>query len=248
MLSRNFSLQAAGDLDWIMEHFEFDSIAFSIDELIVLNVERGASDIDHFCRVLANISAHCFMPMAAGGRVRCIDDAERLLKSGADKVVINAPLFLDHGLVRELVARFGSQSVIASIDYKRAGGEGEVYIENGTRPVSMTLPDAVALAQDLGAGELYLTSITKDGTGQGFDAEYISKIGESVSVPIIISGGAGNFTHLSDAISMKSIAAVSTANLFNFMGDNLTEAREHIIANGTPLATWEKTVRATDHE
>ncbi len=245
MLSRNFTLQAAGDLDWIMEHYEFDSIAFSIDELVVLNVDRDISDMEQFCGNLAKISAHCFMPIAAGGRIRRVEDAENLLKSGADKVVVNSTIFLDHGLIRALVACFGSQSVIASIDYKRVQGneEGQVYIENGTRPVGMTLPEAVAHAVELGAGELYLTSITKDGTGQGLDIEYISRIGDRVSVPVIISGGAGNFRHLSDAIKLKSVSAVSTANLFNFMSDNLTEAREEIIASGTPLATWEKTAR-----
>jgi cyclase len=250
MLSRNFTLQAAGDLDWIMEHYEFDSIAFSIDELIVLNVDRDTSDTEQFCGILAKISAHCFMPIAAGGRIRCIEDADRLFKSGADKVVINSPLFQNHGLIRDLVARFGSQSVIASIDYKRAqsSSEGEVFVENGSRPVGMTLSEAVPHALELGAGELYLTSITRDGTGQGLDTEYISRIGEGVSVPVIISGGAGNFRHLSDAISLKSISAVSTANLFNFMSDNLTEAREEIIASGTALATWEKIVRNADHE
>lgn len=249
MLSRNFTLQAAGDLDWIMEHYEFDSIAFSVDELIVLNVDRETSGVEQFCNILAKISAHCFMPIAAGGRIRCIEDADRLFKSGADKIVVNSSLFLNHALVRGLVARFGSQSVIASIDYKRAhGGEGEVFTEDGSRPVGMTLSEAIFHALDLGAGELYLTSITRDGTGQGLDSEYISRIGESVAVPVIISGGAGNFRHLSDAISLKSISAVSTANLFNFMSDNLTEARQEIIASGTSLATWEKVTKNTDHE
>ena len=239
MLSRNFSLQAAGGLEWIMEHYEFDSIAFSVDELIVLNVERGARNAERFGQTLRQISRHCFMPIAAGGGVRSVEDARHLLNSGADKIVVNTPLFDDAPLVRELVARFGAQCVVASIDYKKnATQELEVFKQNGSVATGMTVPQAVALALELGAGELYLTSINKDGTGQGLDVDYISAVGDGVGVPIIISGGAGNFNHLSAAIAAKHIAAVSTANLFNFMSDNLTEARQQIIRAGTPLAEW----------
>lgn len=241
MLSRNFSLQAAGGLDWIREHYEFDSIAFSVDELIVLNVERGARDIARFASMVREISRHCFMPIAAGGGIRSIEHARLMLHSGADKVVVNTPLFTDRDLVRALVARFGSQCVIASIDYKR-GDDGERYIftANGAQPTNMTVPDAIGLALELGAGELYLTSINKDGTGQGLDVEYVSAAVEQVPVPVIISGGAGNFRHLIHAIAAKYISAVSTANLFNFMSDNLTEARRQIIDSGTPLAAWSR--------
>ena len=241
MLSRNFKLQAAGGLDWIMEHYEFDSIAFSIDELIVLNVERDARDMVKFSEMLREIARRCFMPIAAGGGIRSVEDARRLLHSGADKLVLNTPLFKHPELVRELAARFGAQCVIASIDYRRTGAnEREVVAENGATPTGMSVPDAVALALELGAGELYLTSIARDGTGQGLDVEYVSKLADGVSVPVIISGGAGNFRQLSDAIAAGGISAVSTANLFNFMGDNLTEARHEIIASGTPLARWSK--------
>jgi len=245
MLSRNFSLQAAGDINWVREHYDFESIAFSIDELVILDVDRGTRSIAKFSSILAEIGKNCFMPIAAGGGIRGVEDAQRLLKSGADKIVINTPLFTDPDLVRTLVKRFGSQCVIASIDYRRVGEEGEVLIKNGTHPTGMSVPEAVSLAQRLGAGELYLTSVTRDGTGQGLDLDYVSRIGADVSVPIIISGGAGTFGHLSSAIRMENIAAVSTANLFNFMSDNLTEARRHIVESGTPLAMWEKMDRVT---
>lgn len=248
MLSRNFSLQAAGDLNWVKEHYDFESIAFSIDELVILDIGRESRNIAEFSGILEEIGRNCFMPIAAGGGIRSVEDVQRLLKSGADKVVINTPLFTDPGLVQRLVKRFGSQCVIASIDYRRTGEEGEVFIENGARPTGMMVAEAVSHAQQLGAGEVYLTSITRDGTGQGLDLDYVSRIAAEVSVPIIISGGAGSFNHLGSALQIENIAAVSTANLFNFMGDNLTEARQFIIESGIPLATWERMDRATNND
>jgi cyclase len=238
MLSRNFSLQSVGDLEWVRKYYEFDAIAFSIDELVILNVERGARDMQKFARIVREMAQHSFMPIAAGGGIRSVEDARLLLRSGADKIVINTPLFTTPDLVRQLVGQFGSQCIVASIDYRRAGNEGEVFIENGTRAAGVMVSEAVAEAQALGGGELYLTSIARDGTGQGLDIDYVSRLGDAVSVPIIISGGAGNFAQLSAAIRTENVSAVSTANLFNFMGDSLTDARLHIIENGVPLATW----------
>jgi cyclase len=244
MLSRNFTLQAAGDLDWIMAHYDFDSIAFSIDELVVLDVTRGQRDLTYFAALLRDISKRCFMPVAAGGGIRSVEDVQRLLSSGADKIVVNTPLFRNPDLIRQLVARFGAQCIVASIDYKKIGiDEGEVFIDNGSCATGITVPDAITLAQELGVGELYLTSIAKDGTGQGLDIKYLSEICKDSTCPIVISGGAGNYQHLSEALAAPFVSAVSTANLFNFMSDNLTDARDHIIASGTPLAKWEKISR-----
>lgn len=238
-LSRNFKLQSVGDLEWIRQNYEFDSIAFSIDELVVLDVTRGERDRPAFAALLKEISRHCFMPIAAGGGIRTVDDARLLLNSGADKVVVNSALFSNPGLVEELSAIFGAQCVIGSIDYKWVGnGDASLFTENGERPVEMSLSQATRHAEDIGAGELYLTSMTRDGTGQGLDVAEVSRIAKMTPLPVIISGGAGNFRQLSEALSDAAISAVSTANLFNFMGDNLREARTQIIASGTPLATW----------
>lgn len=232
----------AGDINWIREHYEFDSIAYGIDELVILNVGRNTDDTQEFSQAVAEISKRCFIPISAGGRIRTMADAHLLLESGADKLVVNTPLFSQPELVHHLVNDFGSQCVTASIDYKRNTDHGEVFTENGTRSTGHHLPEAIAMAQSLGVGELYLTSMTRDGTGQGTDHRYISQIGHAVDLPIIIAGGAGTFAHLSDALLCESITAVATANLFNFMGDNLTEARQHIIDAGTPLGVWESSL------
>lgn len=239
VLSRNFSLQKAGDLDWLKEFYDFDAIAFSIDELIVLDVSRGVRDRGAFSRLLEQISSHCFMPIGAGGGVRSIEDVHRLLKSGADKVVVNTILFRDEPLVRTLIDRFGAQCIVASIDFMTsASGMTEVYVDNGRVATGVTLEVAIDRVQALDVGEIYLTSINQDGTGRGFDPGAIIIARERVRCPLIVSGGAGTFAHIADALQIPAVSAVSTANLFNFMSDNLTEARRVVIESGTPLAHW----------
>lgn len=241
VLSRNFGLQKAGNLDWLKDFYDFDSIAFSIDELIVLDVSRGERDRAGFAKLLEDISCNCFMPIGAGGGIRSVADVDLLLKSGADKVVVNTALFQQPELVRELVARYGAQCIVASIDYlTSASGKMEAYTENGRSATGLDIRQAIDQAQELGVGEVYLTSIIQDGTGRGFDAAGIAASADSVHCPLIISGGAGTFGHIADALKMPTISAVSTANLFNFMSDNLTEARNFVIESGTPLATWSR--------
>jgi cyclase len=239
VLSRNFSLQKAGDLDWLKDFYDFNSICFSIDELIILDVSRGIRDRTRFSNVLQEISRGCFMPIAAGGGIRSVEDVSLLLKSGVDKVIVNSMLFKDKPLVRELVRHFGSQCITASIDYITSpSGMTSVYIENGTEETGLSVEQAISQVQELDIAEIYLTSITRDGTGRGYDIETINRASELVDCPLIASGGAGTFDHISSILKLPKVSAASTANLFNFMSDNLTEARSLIIRSGTPLAIW----------
>jgi cyclase len=241
VLSRNFCLQRAGDLAWLKDFYDFDSIAFSIDELIVLDVSRKKHDRAGFSRLLQDISRSCFMPIAAGGGIRCVEDVTLLLQSGADKVVINTSLFKNEGLVRELVRRFGAQCIIASIDFMSDSlGQTKVFTENGKDATDLSVQQAVEHAQSLGVGEIYLTSITQDGTGRGLDSKVIAEAGALARCPLIVSGGAGTFAHIAQALELPTVSAVSTANLFNFMSDNLTEARGFVEHSGTPLAKWSR--------
>lgn len=241
VLSRNFGLQKAGDLEWLKDFYDFDSIALSIDELIVLDVGRGERDRAGFAALLQDISRSCFMPIAAGGGIRSVDDVELLLNSGADKVVINTALFNAKELVRDLVHRFGAQCIIASIDFMtNAAGATNVYVENGRKATGLSIQQAIEHVQTLGIGEIYLTSINQDGTGRGFDKEAIDLAGTLVRCPLIVSGGAGTFAHIADQLKVAAVSAVSTANLFNFMSDNLTETRNFVMESGTPLAKWSR--------
>ena len=238
MLSRNFSLQSVGNLNWIKENYNFNAIAFSIDELVVLNVDRTEKDVNAFSEHLKELNKNCFMPIASGGGIRKIEDAYTLLSAGADKIVINTPLVTQPELVASLVKIFGSQCVVASIDYKKIGDKTEVFISNGSRPAGLTLEKATRLAEGLGCGEIYLTSMDRDGTGEGLDLELVKRIATNSKVPLIASGGVGKYGHFAEGILQGRAEAVSTANLFNFIEDGLSDARLTVQDRGIRMATW----------
>jgi len=238
-LSRNFSLQAVGTLDWLKKYYEFTAIARSVDELVLLNVTRGEAQMPVFCERVAQLSASAFMPIAAGGGIRSTDDAYRLLDAGADKLVINSALFSAPALVDELARTFGSQCVVASLDYRGASAAAEVCIEQGRTRAGMDLATAIRHAENAGAGELYLTSIDRDGTGQGYDLDTLELASRLCRLPIIASGGVGNFEHLLQGLQLENVTGASTANIFNFMSDGLTQARAFIEAGGLQLAHWQ---------
>jgi len=239
-LSRNFRLQRVGDLKWVQENYDFDSIARSIDELVVLDVAKAAaSDIDALAGQVRHLGEQCFMPIAAGGGIRSLADARKLFQAGADKLVLNTPYFEDPPLVRELVRTYGAQSIIASIDFRpHEDGTRRVYCRGGTRDTGLNLEQAIALVQQIGTGELYLTSMERDGTGDGYDLESLSLASQLAQVPVIASGGAGNSAHFVEALRSRAVNAVSTANLFNFMGDGLRDARAEMLQDGIGLSVW----------
>lgn len=237
-LSRNFSLQAVGDLRWLRNSYHFDAIAHAIDELVVLNVARSTESIVEFAATLTELTKNIFIPVAVGGWIRSLDDAFLLMRSGADKLVLNTPLFHRPELVQGIVKTFGSQCVIGSIDYRRNGGPPQVRTGCGKELTSLTIDEAVSNALSLGVGELYITCIDKDGTGQGYDIETLRSVVKQSSVPVIASGGVGNEKHLVQGITEAHVNAVSTAHLFNFVGEGLTEARRYMKEQGINLAHW----------
>ena len=156
-LSRNFSLQGVGNLDWLQKYYDFTAIEHSVDELVLLNVTRGEKRMPLFCDRIAQLSLTAFMPISAGGGVRTIDDAYRLLDAGADKLVVNNSIFSTPEFVEELAKRFGSQCVVASLDYRGSGERAEVYTDAGKVRAGMNMKEAVLRTQEVGGGELYLT-------------------------------------------------------------------------------------------
>lgn len=240
MQSRNFRLQKVGDLDWLEKNYKFQKIAFSLDELVVLNASRGEKSISEFAVAVSRLVEDVFIPVAAGGGIRSADDARLLFSSGADKLVINSILAEAPGLVRDLVKTYGSQSIVASIDYKSRNGSNLVYSNDGARELEMPLGKYIEYVQGLDVGEIYLNSMDRDGTGFGYDFESINKIIGEVSLPLIIAGGAGNESHLIEGLRMEGVSAVATANLFNFIGDGLPKARIRIIESGENVARWNK--------
>jgi len=242
MLSRNFRLQKIGDFEWLNKHYNFSKIAFSIDELIILNVSRGDKKNIEFSSTIQNIIGSVFIPVSIGGGISNIDDAKLLMDSGADKLVLNSALYNDRYFVEYLIKVYGSQCIVASIDFKEKNGELIVFIENGTKQISMCLSNYIDYVEDIGVGEIYLNSIDKDGTGQGYNLKALDDILNKLNIPVIMSGGAGNFKHFASALEYETVDAVATANLLNFIGDGLPSSRKSLLENGYNFAKWKESV------
>lgn len=242
MLSRNFRLQEVGDLEWLKSHYNFDAITFSIDELIVLNVSRSPLDIKKFSDDIIQLSKNCFLPIAVGGGLETLEHAYALLNSNADKLVVNRALFKKPDFVSQLARQFGSQCVIASLDCKKTDKGYEVFTDSGSENTGKTIEEAIMHVQDLGAGEIYLTSIDRDGTGFGCDLELLERAALIAHVPLIISGGVGKNQHFLDCFKHDDISAVSTANIYNFIVDGLMKARRYLQENKVPLVSWNHSI------
>jgi len=238
MQSRNFRLQRVGDIHWLEQNYQFQEIAFSLDELIILNASRQCKDILAFADTVSTLSQNVFIPVAAGGGIRTLEEAEILFHHGADKIVLNSVLHADSLLVKNLINQYGAQSIIASIDYKANANNTEVFIDNGTSKISYSLDDYISHLESLNVGEIYLNSIDRDGTGFGYDTETIQLIKKKIHTPLIIAGGAGNEKHLINGLEIEDVSAVATANLFNFIDNGLPNARKKIIESKINIASW----------
>lgn len=237
--SRNFRLQKVGNEKWLENNYKFSKIAHSLDELILIDATKTNKNIQKFSNVLSQIVENVFIPICAGGGIRNISDAELLFKSGADKIVLNTSLFENPNLIKELVKIYGSQSIVASIDFRKISNEYLIYIKDGAIPIEYNLKQYITYIHSLGVGEIYFNSIDKDGTGFGYDFEAIQYISKETKIPLIIAGGAGNESHLIEGLEINHVNAVATANLFNFIGDGLPNARKKIIRNNQNIANWD---------
>jgi imidazole glycerol-phosphate synthase subunit HisF len=239
MLSRNFRLQGVGDLDWLIKNYDFSKISFSIDELVVLDVSRKVRNEEKFCHHIRCLNDSCFIPIAAGGGVRTVEQASNLLQNGADKIVVNTLLSESPEMVKDISVRFGQQSIIGAVDVKKLNGEYSVWTDNGAALKDVELSDWLGSLQKFPIGEIYLNSIDRDGTGQGFCIDLLSKLPNKTLIPIILAGGAGTPLHLGDGLKDPRVDAVATANLFNFIGNGLEKARIELNENDFKLAKWD---------
>lgn len=238
-LSRNFNLQEVGNFCWLMKNYEFESIARSIDELLILNVEKSKKDWQSFSDNIKKVVRHCFMPVAVGGGIEKVEHARMLFENGADKIVLNSAFFTDAELVAGLANLYGTQSIVASIDFRRnSAGEAEIFIRGGREKTNVLLPEAVSTVACAGAGEIYLTSIDRDGTGMGYDLGSLETAFKNCGLPIIASGGADTPEQLAAGILSGYASGVSTSHLFNFMGNGLKDARYEILQKNIDLPTW----------
>jgi len=239
VLSRNFRLQRVGDIKWLQKNYNFSQIAHYIDELIVLDVSRKARQPEQFCEVLKQLASGCFVPISAGGGVRDLEHARALLRSGADKVVINSALFDTPEFVAQLAQEYGQQCVVASIDAKCDDtGMAWCWTQNGEIRQNTSLVQRWPRLLELPVGEIYLNSIDRDGTGQGYDMDLLRSLPQAMSKPVILAGGVGNAQHLAQGLHDYRVDAAATAHLFNFVGDGLARARLQLVSQGFRLASW----------
>jgi len=245
MLSRNFRLQKVGDIQWLKRNYNFSKLSFSIDEIVLLDVSRKNRDVERFLNHVRDISELCFIPISAGGGIRDVKDAHNLINNGADKIVINS-LFGDSiETINNIVAELGSQCVIASVDVKKMKNDFKVFTKNGTLLQSFSLQEWLNKLVEVPVGEVYLNSIDRDGTGQGYQKELIEYIPDEFKLPIIIAGGAGKYQHFMEGLGEKKVDAVATANLFNFIGSSLEDSRVALLKEGFNLAKWDMNISET---
>lgn len=236
-LSRNFRLQRVGDVRWLMDKFRFKSIGKFIDEIVILDVTRNPQLIalkdDRFGDALAYLMRETFVPLTIGGALRSVESVKRCFQQGADKVLFNTPVIAQPDLVRECVALFGAQAVIAEVDVSRESGGYTTRLSNGQEP-GLPLTKHIQLAVDLGVGEVMVNSIEQDGTGTGFDMELVRQC-TGLPVPLIVAGGAGKPEHFADVLDLPGVEAAATGNLFNFIGKGFERVRTHLLEHGLPV-------------
>ena len=240
MLSRNFRLQKVGNLNWLQRNYNFSQIAFFIDELVVLDVSRQDRDEDRFCDHIMALTEGCFVPIAAGGGVRSLEYARKLLRSGADKIVVNSLLATDVNEINSSASEFGRQCLVASVDVNQ---DNTIWVNNGGEKLDVDARDWLHyVVNELPIGELYLNSMERDGTGQGYMAELLDLLPDSVPVPVILAGGAGKHQHFMEGLHHTKVNAVATAHLFNFVGNGLELARNGLLSEGIDLPCWDAQV------
>jgi imidazole glycerol-phosphate synthase subunit HisF len=209
--------------------------AAGADELTFLDITASHENRDTIFDVVTRTAEACFMPLTVGGGVRTVEDIRKLLKCGADKVSINTAAVNKRAFVKEAAKKFGDQCIVVAIDAKRVGDRWEIFTHGGRNPTGI---DAVGYAREvvaLGAGEILLTSMDRDGTRSGYDVALTRAIADAVTVPVIASGGVGNLDHLVEGIRDGHATAVLAASIFHFGEYTVRQAKDHMAQAGLPM-------------
>ena len=208
--------------------------AAGADELCFLDIGASHEGRETIIDVVRRTAAVCFMPLTVGGGVRSADDARALLLAGADKVAVNSAAVARPELVADIAERFGSQCVVASVDARRVDDRWEVFTHGGRRATGIdAVQHALNLAR-LGAGELLVTSMDRDGTRDGYDVDLIRTIADAVDIPVIASGGVGNLGHLVEGVTKGRASAVLAASIFHFGDATIADAHRALSRAGLP--------------
>lgn len=224
-------LQDAGDPVEIAKRYNEQGA----DELTFLDITASSDNRGLIFDIIENVAKQIFIPMTVGGGVRTCEDVRNLLNAGADKVGINTAAITNPDLVAEAASRFGSQAIVVAIDAKKVDDHWEVYTHGGRNSTGINALDWAKKMVKLGAGELLITSMDKDGTKTGFDNALNKSVSESVQVPLIASGGVGNLQHLVDGVKEGGADAVLAASIFHYGEYSIKEAKLFMSKNGIQM-------------
>lgn len=206
------------------------------DELVFLDITASAEERSIIYDVVRRTAEQVFIPFTVGGGIRSIEDIRNLLKAGADKVSLNTAAVKNPSLITDSARRFGSQCIVVAIDARRQGeGKWEVVINGGRTPTGLDAVEWSKKVEGLGAGEILLTSMDKDGTKDGYDIDLTRAVSESVRIPVIASGGAGTLEHLYQAIAEGAADAVLAASIFHYREYTIREAKRYLKDRGVPV-------------
>jgi len=204
------------------------------DELVFLDISASPDARKTTLEMVGRVAESIFIPFTVGGGIRSVADAGAALRAGADKVAVNTAAVRDPALVSRLAESFGSQCVVAAVDAKRVNGRLTVMVNGGREETPLEAVDWIRRLESLGAGEILLTSMDRDGTGLGYDLPLLGAASAAVSLPVIASGGAGSLEHLAEAFEAGA-HGVLAATIFHFQGSSLPEARAYLRSRGYPV-------------
>jgi cyclase len=229
------NLRDAGDPVAVAARYEQEGA----DELVFLDITASHEERGTMIDVVRRTAEQVFMPLTVGGGIRTVDDIRELLRAGCDKVSINSAACQNPEFVREAARKFGSQCIVVNIDPKRVQRAGrevwEVHINGGRKPTGLEAVSWAQKVEQLGAGEIVLTSMDADGTKDGYDLEVTRAVAEAVSIPVVASGGAGKPEHLADAVQAGKADAALAASIFHFGEFTIRQAKEVMAARGIPV-------------
>jgi imidazole glycerol-phosphate synthase subunit HisF len=204
------------------------------DELVFLDISASPEARETTLEMVGRVADALFIPFTVGGGIRAVADAGTTLRAGADKISVNTAAVRDPSLVSRLAESFGSQCVVAAVDVRRSEGRLAVVVNGGREQTALDAIDWIRRLEALGAGEILLTSMDRDGTGEGYDLALVRLAADAVSIPVIASGGAGKLEHLAEAIEAGA-HGVLAATIFHYQGSSLPEARAYLRERGYPV-------------
>ena len=205
------------------------------DEICFLDITASNENRDTIYDVVERTSKKCFVPLTVGGGVRGVEDINKLLNCGADKVSINTAAVQNPEMIIESSKKFGSQCIVVAIDAKKNGNKWEVFTHGGRNNTNIDAIEFAKKMEDNGAGELLVTSMDRDGTQIGYDNDLMFKISSTVNIPVIASGGVGNLDHLVDGIRLGNASAVLAASIFHYGTHSINEAKQYLNSKGIPV-------------